>query len=101
MSDEELVTKLENFLFNTDMSMKARHILSKAYNELVAISDFGIEIHEHGILGSSTLQFINGESDYICNPNSNNTDQMTQDMINKIMTNIGCAKPIEDKENKV
>lgn len=28
------------------------------------------------------------------------TDQMTQDTINKIMTNIGCARPIEDKENK-
>ena len=27
------------------------------------------------------------------------TDQMTQDTINKIMTNISCAKPIEDKEN--
>lgn len=29
---------------------------------------------------------------------SNNTDQMTQDLINKIMTNVGCAKPIEDKK---
>lgn len=26
------------------------------------------------------------------------TDQMTQDLINKIMTNVGCAKPIEDKK---
>ena len=28
------------------------------------------------------------------------TDQMAQDLINKITTNIYCAKPIEDKENK-
>lgn len=26
------------------------------------------------------------------------TDQITQDIINKITTNIGCAKPIEDEE---
>lgn len=29
------------------------------------------------------------------------TDQMTQDLINKIMTNVGCAKPIEDKKGGV
>ena len=28
------------------------------------------------------------------------TDQMTQDLINKIITNIGCARPIEVKENE-
>lgn len=28
------------------------------------------------------------------------TDQMTQDVIYKITTNICCAKPTEDKENK-
>ena len=28
------------------------------------------------------------------------TNQMTQDLINKIITNVGCAKPIEVKENK-
>lgn len=26
---------------------------------------------EHGILGQSTLRFVNGESDYICNPREN------------------------------
>ena len=26
------------------------------------------------------------------------TNQTTQDIINKIMTNIGCARPIEDEE---
>lgn len=26
------------------------------------------------------------------------TDDMTQDLINKITTNIHCAKPIDDKE---
>ena len=31
---------------------------------------------------------------------SNNTDQMTQDLIDKITTNIYCAKPIKKKENK-
>lgn len=28
------------------------------------------------------------------------TDQLTQDYINKIKTNVGCAKPIDNKENK-
>ena len=31
---------------------------------------------------------------------SNNTDQMTQDLIDKITTNVGCVKVIEVKENK-
>lgn len=31
---------------------------------------------------------------------SNNTDQMTQDIINKMMVNLYCAKPVGDKENK-
>ena len=31
--------------------------------------------------------------------NGCSTDQFTQNFINKIMTNIGCAKPIEEKEN--
>lgn len=26
---------------------------------------------EHGILGRPTLRFVNGESDYICNPREN------------------------------
>ena len=28
------------------------------------------------------------------------TDQMTQELIDKIMTNIGCAKPIEGSDTK-
>ena len=74
MTDEEVVTKLQDFLFKTDMSMKARHILSKAYVELVSISDFNTEVHEHGILGQPTLRFINGECDYICNPKEKNDE---------------------------
>ena len=31
---------------------------------------------------------------------SNNTDQMTQDLIDKITTNVGCVKVVEVKENK-
>ena len=28
------------------------------------------------------------------------TDQMTQDLITKIITNVGCVKPIDVEENK-
>lgn len=31
---------------------------------------------------------------------SNNTDQITQDLIDKITTNVGCVKVVEVKENK-